>query len=481
MPTSSSSTKKAIPYPIELVAVSKSFRKKDKTRRQYSTLKSNLLGWLKSLVTPIKPSTKNIEAGNIEADDQKKALDNITLRIPKGHSVGIVGRNGSGKSTLLKLISGVYKADSGTIRTNGRIAALLELGAGFHPDFTGRENVFLGGTLHGLTHSEIQERFAAIVEFAELEAVIDEPVRTYSSGMFMRLAFSLAIHTDPDLLIVDEVLAVGDAAFVTKCKDRITQLLHKGITLLMVSHDLPSVERWCDEVLWLHQGEVMERGSPRRTIDHYRQFLALEEETQLLEAAQRAEEHKAEAAESLQQDESSNSEEPQEGSTSENDDTKLDIGILPYERWGGREVEITSIEMLDANLEPHRVFGPDSTICIRLRYRIQKPIDDIVFGVAINRSDTVHMTGTNTQIEDIEVPPLHSEGEAVITIPRLGLNEGAYYLDIAVHDSQGYPYDYHQHVSHFLIRSDKSRVGMIVPELQWKFSHKEGQSKRKAL
>src|SRR5690606_19617614 len=231
-------------------------------------------------------------------------------------------------STLLKLITGIYRPDSGEVRCSGRISALIELGAGFHPDFTGRENVFLGGMIQGLTRKQLEERFDEIVDFAELEPFIDEPVRTYSSGMFMRLGFSLAVHTDPDVLLIDEVLAVGDAAFVSKCKERISQLRREGKTLLLVSHDLGAVERWCDEAIWLESGRVQDRGDPRRVIDAYREFVESGEELELQQAAR---ESASEAG----------------GDGSDDGTRAAENGAARHSfgepaRWGSREVEITS-------------------------------------------------------------------------------------------------------------------------------------------
>ena len=230
----------AVQYAIDIVGLEKSFKRQTLSRGGYTTLKSSLFGLFR-------------RAGR-EQPAVTRAVAGLTMRVPQGASIGVIGRNGSGKSTLLKLITGIYKPTKGRISVNGRVAALIELGAGFHPDFTGRENLMLAGIMMGLSRTEIESRFDEIVEFAGLRDVIDDPVRTYSSGMFMRLGFSVAVHTDPDVLLIDEVLAVGDAAFIRKCKERVSELRHSGKTLLLVSHDLEAVERWCDEVVWLHKG-----------------------------------------------------------------------------------------------------------------------------------------------------------------------------------------------------------------------------------
>ncbi|WP_183702688.1 ABC transporter ATP-binding protein [Pseudomonas simiae] len=197
------------------------------------------------------------------------ALNPVSFDVNKGDSVGIVGRNGSGKSTLLQMICGTLTPSTGTIQKNGRIAALLELGAGFNPDFTGRENIYLNGSILGLSKKEIDERFSAIVDFSEIEQYIDQQVKTYSSGMFIRLAFSVAIHSNPEILIIDEALAVGDVFFQQKCFERLKQLKEAGITLLFVSHDVTSVKLLCDKAILLHKGNLIKIGDPKDVVNEY--------------------------------------------------------------------------------------------------------------------------------------------------------------------------------------------------------------------
>jgi len=224
---------------IELVDVSKIYRRYG--GRQFSTLKSALLSG--DLARKLKP------------EETFQALKNVSFSVPKGCTYGVVGRNGSGKSTALKLVAGITKPTSGTVTVDGRISALIELGAGFHPEISGRENVFINGIMLGLSKREIEQRFDQIVEFAELTEFIDAPVKTYSSGMYMRLGFAVAIHVDPDVLLVDEVLAVGDEGFTHKCLDKFGEFRRRGKTILLVTHSLGLVERFCDEAVWLDGGE----------------------------------------------------------------------------------------------------------------------------------------------------------------------------------------------------------------------------------
>src|SRR5712664_3138638 len=238
---------------ITLTNVTKVYRRY--SGKQFATLKSALLQ--RSILRDLQPS------------ETFPALTDVSFTVPKGSTYGVIGRNGSGKSTALKLIAGITKPTSGTVRVDGRISALIELGAGFHPEISGRENVFINGIMLGLTKREIQRRFDEIVEFAELTDFIDAPVKTYSSGKYMRLGFAVAINVDPDVLLVDEVLAVGDEGFTHKCLDKFAEFRRHGKTILLVTHSLHLVERFCDEALWLDQGHSRGSGDPRRVIDAY--------------------------------------------------------------------------------------------------------------------------------------------------------------------------------------------------------------------
>ncbi len=239
---------------IEVRDVHKLYRRYGR-RKNFGTLKSALL-------------SGNVFAG-LKPDETFEALKGVTFDVAAGKTFGIIGRNGSGKSTMLKLIAGIGKPTSGAVRVNGRVSALIELGAGFHPEISGRENVFINGMMLGLSKREIATRFDEIVRFAELEEFIDAPVKTYSSGMYMRLGFAVAINVDPDVLLVDEVLAVGDETFTHKCLDKFAEFRRRGRTVLLVTHSLDMVTRFCDEALWLDAGVARLQGDPKRVIDTY--------------------------------------------------------------------------------------------------------------------------------------------------------------------------------------------------------------------
>jgi len=424
------------PGTVVLEDICKSFRKNTTPgatgKKAYSTLKSSLL------------RVAGASAPEGGASPVTNALKNLNLTVPAGRAVGLIGRNGSGKSTLLKLIAGIYVPDSGAVSVSGRISALIELGAGFHPDFTGRENVHLGGIMFGMTKREIDEKFDDIVAFAELEDFIDDPVRTYSSGMYMRLGFSLAIHTDPDILLVDEVLAVGDVSFIHRCHDRISDLKRRGKTLIFVTHDLDSVKRWCDEAIWLNKGLVEARGEPQVVIDRYLQSVEKAEEAVLLEV-NRAEEEPEECAESTADGEKN--------------------------RWGTRDVEISSVKVLRDGQE-HWLVHSDDSLEVSFDYTVKQPVKDLVFGLGILRADGLTVFGTNTDIEAIDLKAVIQKGAGAsgtvrIRLPKVQLLEGTYFIDIAAHKADGTPYDYHHLLYKLSVRNPRRYHGVFAPGHEW--------------
>jgi len=248
---------------IEVVNVSRVYQKYS-ARHRFQTFKSALV--------------KGDFVKSIRADELVTALDDISFNVEKGQTLGLIGENGSGKSTMLKIVAGIAKPSSGSVATNGKVSALIELGAGFHPEISGRENVFINGIMLGLSKKEITAKFDEIVRFAELEDFIDAPVKTYSSGMYMRLGFSVAINVHPEILLIDEVLAVGDASFIPKCLDRIDDFRRRKKTILFVSHDLATVEKICDRVIWLKNGRIAASGEPKRIVDAYLQDVTVKQE-----------------------------------------------------------------------------------------------------------------------------------------------------------------------------------------------------------
>jgi lipopolysaccharide transport system ATP-binding protein len=360
-----------------------------------------------------------------------QVLHDITFSVPRGQTLGIIGRNGSGKSTLLKLLAGIYRPDQGKISVQGRVGALLELGAGFHPEFSGRENVLINGIVLGLSKREVRRQLDDIVRFAELEAFIDEPVKTYSLGMYMRLGFSIAVHADPDILMIDEILAVGDEGFSQKCSDKLADFRRRGKTIIIVSHDLSAVGRWCDAVVWIEDGRLQGQGLPQRVIDMYRQHIVDQEAEVAVAEHNRVEE------------------EVQQAGTSETSS-----------RWGSREVEIVSVKMLPSSGQERYVYQSGEPARVTMQYRVHHQVPDAVFGIAIRRSDGLLCYGTNTALDGIRVPDLGSEGSVEVLLEDLNLMAGSYLLDVAVHAVDGYAYDYHHGLYSFSIRSDLHEAGV---------------------
>jgi ABC-type polysaccharide/polyol phosphate transport system ATPase subunit len=391
---------------------------------------------------------------SLRPDELVTAVDGVSLKIEKGETFGLIGENGSGKSTLLKLVAGIAKPTSGRIETNGKISALIELGAGFHPEISGRENVFINGIMLGLSKKEIVRKFAEIVKFAELEEFIDAPVKTYSSGMYMRLGFSIAINVNPEILLVDEVLAVGDASFVPKCLDRIDDFRRRKKTILFVSHDLTTVGKICDRVAWMKDGKVRMLGEPKRVVDAYLQDVVGKQEE---EFADRKEAAAAVAREAP-------AEAPPEGivPTVAEDERR-------EQRWGKREIEIRKVTLRNAAGEEKHVFHPGEGMLVEMDVVAREPNTDFVFGIGVFTSMGVFCYGTNTSLEEYEPVSISGEGTVTCRIDRIDLINGTYYLDVAVHKRDGYPYDYHRNLTTFFVSSTLRDEGIVRLPHSWEF------------
>jgi ABC-type polysaccharide/polyol phosphate transport system ATPase subunit len=422
----------AAPAAIRAERLSKRYRRMAPGLR-FATLKSALLG-------------RSLAAGAAAADTIP-ALEEVTFEVGRGEAFGIVGGNGSGKSTLLKLVAGILTPTSGAIETSGRVAALIELGAGFHPEISGRENVFINGAVLGLTKREIAARYERIVDFSGLADFIEEPVKNYSSGMWVRLGFAVAIHTDPEILLVDEVLAVGDEAFAHKCLRRIEELIAAGRTVVFVSHSLALVEDLCSRVLWLDRGRVRAVGEPRRVVDAYRQAVAEEEGRGHREAKEERERVEAEAVVAA-------SPEP--------------VGEVL--RWGSRAAEIVAVRLLDRDGVERYHFASGEPVTFEIAARAALPQEDFVFGVALATPRGVEVWGTNTELAGFE--PLRFDGEARVRLecPGLRLAPGEYLIDVAVHARDGAPYDYRRKLAGFSVTAEVRGIGVYFPEHRWQFA-----------
>jgi ABC-type polysaccharide/polyol phosphate transport system ATPase subunit len=369
--------------------------------------------------------------GRDNSREELWALKDVSFAVERGKTLGIIGPNGSGKSTVLKLITRILEPTSGRIDVQGRVSALIELGAGFHPDLTGRENVYLNGSLLGFSRKEMEAKFDRIVEFSELEKFIDVPIKHYSSGMHMRLGFAVAIHVDPDILLIDEILAVGDQAFQKKCLDKIAELKSRGVTILFVSHDLEAVRNLCSSAIWLENGMIQERGTTDRVIDSYLNNVTAVTEARL----------------------------SQEQRIGDNEN-----------RWGSGEVEISDVKFLDAQGRERRAFKTGERMVVRLRYHAHTEVKRPVFGIAIYSSDGVHINGPNTKFSDYAVGSVAGSGEIDYIVEKLPLLEGSYELSAAVYDQDGlHAYD-HQHRMHtFIVQQGtvKERYGIFYIASRW--------------
>lgn len=407
-------------FAISVAHVSKSYRLWGR-KSQFATLKSALL----------KRDLKLAPEATVPA------LHDVSFAIHKGEAFGIIGRNGSGKSTLLKIISGILKPTSGTLTVNGRIAALIELGAGFHPEITGRENIFINGIMLGLTKREIESRFDSIVEFSGIRPFIDQPVKTYSSGMYVRLGFAVAVHVDPDVLLIDEVLSVGDEEFSQKCVAKIQEMKFRGVTLVFVTHQLDQVRNLCDRALWLDKGNAIVVGDPVRVVDDYLQDVAGGK------PATHEEKREEEQKEEPPRDEE--------------------------ERWGSGEVLLKRVALTDREGRDLVALGAGTGVTIEMDVDVKIPQDDFVFGVGIYHADGTCVYGTNTDLEGLAPEKLDANGRVRFIVPSLDLVAGTYRVDAAVHTRNGRAFDYRRGCIRFIVGSRVHDIGVYRPQHEWRF------------
>ncbi|HLF56073.1 MAG TPA: ABC transporter ATP-binding protein [Thermoanaerobaculia bacterium] len=374
-----------------------------------------------------------------------QALREVSFDVERGEMFSVIGGNGSGKSTLLKLISGILRPSSGTLVVDGRVTALIELGAGFHPEISGRENVFIAASVLGLGRREIEERYERIVEFSGLGEFLEEPVKNYSSGMYVRLGFAVAIHTDPEVLLVDEVLAVGDEAFAHRCIGKIEELLAAGRTVVFVSHALGMVEDLSTRVMWLDRGRARLVGEPRRVVDAYRQSVAESEG-----AAHRAEK---EARERRDAEAAPAAPEPA-GETL---------------RWGSRAAEVVATRLRDRSGAERYHFAAGDEVVFEIDAVAHAPQDDFVFGVAVSTPRGVEVWGTNTELGGFRPRRFAGAARVRLVCPELRLAPGDYLVDVAVHARDGAPYDYRRKLLGFSVTSEERGVGVYFPRHRWEF------------
>ena len=407
---------------IVMQDVVKSFRKRT-IRGEYTTFKSELLRWLRG-------KRQRREAGLITA------LRGINLTIPKGKTIGIIGRNGSGKSTLLKLITGIYTPTSGHLQINGRISALLDLGAGFHPDFSGRENILINGIILGMSRTEVRARMDEIIAFSELGEFIDEPVRTYSSGMYMRLAFAVATHVDPDILIIDEILAVGDEHFSKKSLAKMMDFKKQGKTIVLVTHDLNTVDRWCDLAAWIDGGYVRRVGRSSDVTAEYRQAIALAE---------------------------SQSQAFTPPALTEGGGALPQVPGSPGAPPSTAPVRVTGLRLVSPEGEDAPL-SPETPVEVRVDFAADERCEDVEFEVSLQSSDGKPLYETSTRLEEVPLPrQLPSEGRVRFMLDRLGLLAGDYALQVTARSSGGASVERRT----FQVASTLAERGVFRPAHRW--------------
>jgi ABC-type polysaccharide/polyol phosphate transport system ATPase subunit len=363
------------------------------------------------------------------------ALDDVSFNVGAGEFLGITGPNGCGKSTLLKILSRIYFPDSGRVRIAGRVAPFLELGVGFNPELSARENIFLGGAVLGLTRRELADRVHGILDFSELTEFADQKVKNFSSGMAVRLAFTVAIQADADILLMDEVLAVGDARFQEKCFDVFSDYKRHGRTIILVSHDLSSLNLYCDRVILFQKGHLVSDGPAADVTAQYRRLV---------------------------------------GAMAEADDKDHAGAAMATEnRWGTRDVEITAVRLLDDAGSEHSSFATGGGLTVAIDYAVHADVSDFVFGLAFKRSDGINISGPNTRTAKCRVSSSGpgTRGTITYTIPHVGLLGAKYVLTAAVYDSVlNHPFDHIEDVLSFRVVDEQGRLGMVDLDGTWQQS-----------
>lgn len=359
------------------------------------------------------------------------AVKDVSFEIGAGESVALIGHNGSGKSTLLKLATRILRPTSGSVQMNGRVSALLELGAGFHDDLTGRENIYLNGSVLGLSKREIDTEFDAILDFSELHNFIDVPVKHYSSGMYMRLGFSVAVHCRPDILLVDEILSVGDRAFQRKCLDHIFQMKRRGVTIVLVSHHLDTVQKLCDRVVWMDHGQMIAEGGTTAVLNKY-----------------------------VQQ------------SNVKIGEQRVAQGLGTFDRNGTYEAEITAVRFLNNQGEEQKIFHTGDEMVIELAYTAHEPIRQPEIGFSIFRDDDLQISGTNNRVTGFDIPVIDGDGVLRYRIERLSLLPGTYEVSAAIQDDLlPQAYDFHVRAYSFRVQAGHTNEsqGVVALPARWEW------------
>lgn len=385
------------------------------------------------------------------AYEKREVLKGISFSIKKGEAIGLIGHNGCGKSTTLKLLTRIMYPDSGTIEMQGRVSSLIELGAGFHPDMSGRENIYTNASIFGLTKKEIDSRLDDIIAFSELREFIDNPVRTYSSGMYMRLAFSVAINVNADILLIDEILAVGDINFQAKCFDKLREIKGSGTTIVIVSHSMEQIEKICDRSIWIQDGLIKAEGAPRDVHPQYYEFMGKERQSIVKNEKLRLENKEQEEKEEQIKKPEEEKKEPKE-----------------KKRWGTGEAYITQVKCFDVQGIETSVFKTGDPIKIQIFYKVKETVKEANFGIGVFRTDGIHCFGTNTLIDKLKKFDLVQDGCAELELHSFDLLPGEYTLDFAIGAEGCADVDYCKELFKVQIHSDIADIGVVRVPHSWK-------------
>lgn len=386
--------------------------------------------------------------------EKREVLKDINFEVESGEAIALIGRNGCGKSTLLKLLTRIMYPDSGSVKVNGRVSSLIELGAGFHPDMSGRENIYTNAAIFGLTREEIEKRIDRIIDFSELKDFIDNPIRTYSSGMYMRLAFSVAINVNADVLLIDEILAVGDTNFQSKCFNKLREIKKSGVTIVIVTHDLGSVESLCDRAIWIEDGYIKNIGNTIGVVDSYLDFMNDEKVNRLRKEKDRI----VIKLDSIEKDNK-----PEENEKS----LKIDYTANHF---GTGAVIIKNAYILNANDEKTNVLKTGESISIHIEYVNEKKVEKANFGIGIYNLNGVCLFGTNMQLDRFDFNISSAKGSVICEISELNLLKGRYILNVAVVDEDGKPFDFYREYDRFDVLTLDKAIGEIQLNRKWSFN-----------
>ena len=393
-----------------------------------------------SMVYGVMDITRNLIGLSSHPEKLRKnefwAVEDVSFEVKKGETLGIIGPNGSGKTTLLKMINGIFWPDKGKITVKGRVGALIAVGAGFHPQLTGRENIYINGAILGMSKAEINKRFDSIIDFADIGNFLDAPVKHYSSGMYVRLGFAIAVHSEAEILLIDEILSVGDMDFQSKCFKKMKEMDRKGVTKVFISHNLNSVQLICNRAIYLNKGTIRYTGDPRNAVNDF----------------------KKDVLKGL----------------------KDDVSAV---RFGTKEVEITRVEFLDKNNNNANVFKRGESLKVKVVFQSKKNIEKPDFCIAFSNRDDIEVAFASTGDQSVKIDRVNGYGEIIYSIDALPFNMGKYWISVSCyHQFGGVAYDHHEKMYQILIEDGvingniRDRFGLVYIPSQWDVSNVEGKA-----